>query len=345
VVVHARRTRTLLDAWGGSASLCHAGLLHSVYACVVTPDIDGRRIVANLAGDATEAIVHATAFTPRAEIERRLLTPSSVPAGSVWADCALLTLASDIALLGRVPLPARQLESVRHLATLCLPLIRPERREEVVRLFRLAEESDPRHWVRRVRDAFDTIAARHQQIRKQDSDDVRILDVLFEVLPGGSRVLDLGCGDGSLISRRLAERFAVVGLDISWQQLRLAREALDSARWVCGDLLHLPYCDASFDGVCCYYSIIHLPRATHALAAHQIRRVLRPGGWALLCLGARDVPARCEPDFVGAPMWFSHYDREENLRLLMEHGFAMRWSYVVGEDTPANFLFALVQTE
>lgn len=53
----------------------------------------------------------------------------------------------------------------------------------------------------------------------------RFLAELASRLPTGARVLDLGCGNGAKISR-LADRFEVVGVDISERQLELARAAV-----------------------------------------------------------------------------------------------------------------------
>ncbi len=110
-------------------------------------------------------------------------------------------------------------------------------------------------------------------------------------------------------------------------------------------MLHLPFPDSAFDGVCSYYAIVHVPRVRHALILRELRRVLRPGGWALICLGAKDVPAWQDVALLGRPILFSHYDVNENLEMLAEQGLAIRWSYIVGADTAAAFLFALVQAE
>jgi SAM-dependent methyltransferase len=58
----------------------------------------------------------------------------------------------------------------------------------------------------------------------------RMLDALLERLEPGARVLELGCGAGIPVTRRLAERHTVTGVDISEAQLRLAREHVPGAR-------------------------------------------------------------------------------------------------------------------
>jgi hypothetical protein len=55
-----------------------------------------------------------------------------------------------------------------------------------------------------------------------------------------------------------------------------------------------------------------------------VHRVLRPGGQALLCLGAADLAEDDDPDsWLGTRMYWSHYDAATNLRLLREAGFTV----------------------
>ena len=57
----------------------------------------------------------------------------------------------------------------------------------------------------------------------------RFVDELADRLPVGARVLDLGCGNGAKTAR-LADRFDVLGVDISERQLELARAVVPGAR-------------------------------------------------------------------------------------------------------------------
>lgn len=93
-----------------------------------------------------------------------------------------------------------------------------------------------------------------------------------------------------------------------------------------GDLVALPFADASFDAVVSHYAIIHVERSLHPYVFAEVARVLRPGGHALLCLGARDLPADHDPDsWLGVPMFWSHYDRDTNVALIRETGLAVLW--------------------
>jgi ubiquinone/menaquinone biosynthesis C-methylase UbiE len=91
----------------------------------------------------------------------------------------------------------------------------------------------------------------------------RYINLLLTALPAGSRVLDLGCGSGALVTKLLAQRFQATGIDISRHQIELARRAVPSAQFTCADMSSVEFASGSFDGVAAFYSIVHVPRAEH----------------------------------------------------------------------------------
>ena len=192
-----------------------------------------------------------------------------------------------------------------------------------------------------VRESYNRIAAAYLSSRRRDSPDVALLDDLVVRLPPRARVLDAGCGAGVPIAQQLAARADVVGVDFAEVQLDLARHHVPTGRWVCADLVALPFAEASFDAVCSYYAVIHIPREQHAGVLDGFARVLRPGGLALLCLGAADLPTWTE-QYYGAPMYWSHYDAATSLSLVKTAGFEFVWHRWVA-DGPAGHLFVLAQ--
>jgi len=118
---------------------------------------------------------------------------------------------------------------------------------------------------------------------------------LVSYLRPGMKLLDVGCGPGS-ITLGLAEIVApgqVVGIDIQSAQVEQARAAargIASVRFEVADIYGLPFPDASFDAAFANGVVMHLREPVRALA--ELRRVLRPGGIA----GVRD------PDF-GASLY------------------------------------------
>jgi len=106
---------------------------------------------------------------------------------------------------------------------------------------------------------------------------------LLPRLERGMRLLDLGCGPGT-ISVGLAEAVApgeVHAIDMEETQIDMARAAAragghENAFFRTGDATALPFEDSSFDVVHCHALLNHAP-ATQAVLAEAMR-VLKPGG-------------------------------------------------------------------
>ena len=103
----------------------------------------------------------------------------------------------------------------------------------------------------------------------------RRLAVEAVVQPGAS-VLDACCGTGDLAVAAEREGGIVTGLDFSAEMLVRARAKSDTIDWVHGDLLALPFPDASFDAATVGFGVRNVADLDAAL--RQLRRVLRPGG-------------------------------------------------------------------
>jgi len=94
--------------------------------------------------------------------------------------------------------------------------------------------------------------------------------------------LDIGCGVGwaACVAAEFGVR-STVGIDFSRTALELARGHHEvAAAWVQADGGALPLLDQSFGAVLSFGSIEHLPDVRRGL--HEMHRVLRPGGRAVL---------------------------------------------------------------
>jgi ubiquinone/menaquinone biosynthesis C-methylase UbiE len=102
----------------------------------------------------------------------------------------------------------------------------------------------------------------------------------------GERVLDVGCGPGLLasgIAVAVGSSGAVHGIDLSESLLAAARAQCANQPWVelrHGDAMRLPYADATFDAAISTQVLEYVSDVDRALA--ELRRVLRPGGRAVL---------------------------------------------------------------
>ena len=199
-----------------------------------------------------------------------------------------------------------------------------------------------------VADGFDRIAETYAAWVERDGIGHREshLALLEAELPAGARVLDLGCGAGVPIARRLAARFEVTGVDISERQILLARHAVPTATFVHGDMAAQSFPEASFDAVVAFFSIFHLPREEHGALFGRIASWLRPGGYLVASTGARSDPGTVEEDWLGAPMYWSFYSSEKSLELLRASGLEIeRADEATGEEDgqPVTFLWIVAR--
>jgi ubiquinone/menaquinone biosynthesis C-methylase UbiE len=101
-------------------------------------------------------------------------------------------------------------------------------------------------------------------------------------LTGDEAVLDVGCGNGRYLAelRTRGHRGFVCGADLSDGMLRTARLESGDGPLLVSDAQALPFASASFDVALVMHMLYHVPDRAQALA--EIRRVVRPGGLALV---------------------------------------------------------------
>ena len=151
----------------------------------------------------------------------------------------------------------------------------------------------------------------------------RWLNDLLGRLAPRSRVLDLDCGAGVPALRALVDRgHAALGVDVSGEQLARARRNVAEADLTQASALELDLPPASLDAVVAFYVVDHLPRDTHASLLTSIHGWLRPGGWLLITFEVDDEPG-VVGEWLGEPMFFSHFDAATNRRLVEEAGFEL----------------------
>lgn len=145
------------------------------------------------------------------------------------------------------------------------------------------------------------------------------------------RMLDVGCGTGTLLSIMAREPQAalLVGLDYADGMVSRAAEkfsaSADAGRLavVRGDAERLPFADAAFDVLTCCNSFHHYPH--QAEAVREFRRVLRPGGLLVLVDGFRDnvIGWVVFDVFVAAAEKHVHHVAWSQMRrMILESGFA-----------------------
>ena len=140
----------------------------------------------------------------------------------------------------------------------------------------------------------------------------QIYNALFELyehiaeeinLDGPSQILDVGAGRGYITLLLAARRptASLTGIDFSATQVRAAerlrkRRGIDNCRFELGNAMQLPFATNRFDAVVSVGSIKHWQDPQQGIA--EIRRVLAPGGWAVISETDREASGKALRRFM-----------------------------------------------
>lgn len=114
-------------------------------------------------------------------------------------------------------------------------------------------------------------------------------------LPRGAALLDVGCGDGSLLHLAAQRGMSVLGVDTDPEASRLASEFF-GVKVLCGRAEELDFEESSFDIVCAAHTLEHLDDPCAFL--NRARRVLKPHGFLFI-----EVPNVLRPKTSAQRIW------------------------------------------
>ena len=147
-------------------------------------------------------------------------------------------------------------------------------------------------------------------------------------LRGADRLLDVGCGTGAAVRRAAPGVERAVGADLSPAMVVRARElaaGLANVEFLEADVERLPFDDGSFTALLSTTSFHHYPDPEEA--AHEIARVLEPGGRAVVGDGCSDRLAVRNLDRLLRTFQRSHvrfYRSEELVGFLAGAGLSLQ---------------------
>ena len=156
-----------------------------------------------------------------------------------------------------------------------------------------------------VRQSYDSAAHAYAEHLASELDrkplDRHLLNRFAEAMSGGGLVADLGCGPGH-VAGYLGERgVRMVGIDISPGMIRVAKELHPALDFRVGDMTALDLPEGSLAGIVAFYAIVHFPPDELGPVFREMRRVLSPGGLALLAFHIGEEVVHVD-DLFGAPV-------------------------------------------
>lgn len=106
----------------------------------------------------------------------------------------------------------------------------------------------------------------------------------------GKKVLDIACGTGVLTEQFCRMGAEVTAIDLTHKAVELTKKRLAlhhlEANVIQGDAQQMPFADNTFDYVCAWGCLMHMPQTEKAIS--EIHRVLKPGGKSLAMMYHRN---------------------------------------------------------
>jgi len=148
----------------------------------------------------------------------------------------------------------------------------------------------------------------------------------------GETVLELGCGDGKTLQGLQGSGHRTIGLDFSRRALlSIGERTSEGALLVQADCVHLPFASGSLHRIVAYHVLEHLGIKERCLAAGEVARTLKPGGWLHVSAFAREDLREGKGELVEDSTYLRegilyHYFQEGELRELFSalHLHSMR---------------------
>lgn len=154
-----------------------------------------------------------------------------------------------------------------------------------------------------VAQSYDAIASRWAGDEVDRDNGVSVHLRALQFLARTGRALDVGCGSsGRFIDLLLQQGFAVEGLDLSSEMLRLARERHPQVVFHHADVCAWQP-QGEYDFISAWDSVWHVPLVDQKAVWSKLMRALAPGGVLLLTTGGVDEPGDIQNDAMGVPMY------------------------------------------
>jgi SAM-dependent methyltransferase len=147
---------------------------------------------------------------------------------------------------------------------------------------------------------------------------------LASSIPGGSLVLDVGCGNGVPITRALLSGgHRVIGLDSSSAMLARFRRNCPEAFAVRGIVQSCPFAGCMFDAAVAWGVMFHLEPDDAIRAIANVSRVLRRGAPFLFTSGDVDDFRGTAGTMNGVVFRYFSYSVDNYRRFLGDHAFTL----------------------
>jgi ubiquinone/menaquinone biosynthesis C-methylase UbiE len=168
---------------------------------------------------------------------------------------------------------------------------------------------------------YDIIAEDYNKVFGNDMSDKEYIDKFLREVNKG-RILDVGCGVGNLTKYIKDKGFEVLGIDLSNNMLKIAKERFPDVEFKLMDMTDIKLPKNSFDALFVAYSLFHLPPNKIENTAKGFVELLNSKGKIMFILqeGNGDVIVD-EPFKPSEKMYINYFTRDTIVGLLKKLNF------------------------
>ncbi len=188
-------------------------------------------------------------------------------------------------------------------------------------------------------DSYDKIAQWWHDNHNESSYGIKQIERAISYCKRRGTALDMGCGSGGRIIRKLlSEGFDVTGIDLSQNMINIARELHPGAKFYVADICTW-MSNETYDFIAAWDSIFHLPGKDHRLVVSKLCGMLNPGGVLIYTLG--DEEGEHESLWHGEKFFYGSIGIDENLKIIMESGCSCR--HLELDQYPEKHVYIIAQ--
>ncbi len=171
----------------------------------------------------------------------------------------------------------------------------------------------------------------------KDLTDIPHIDKFLERLPGGAKILDIGCGSGQFSKYMISKGFKAEGIDLSSEMVKVAKERVPEAEFGVGDMRNLSFDDNTFDGLLVAYSLIHIPSEEIEKTLIGFLRILKKNGYIQI-IAQKGDPDKvvAEPLMKGERMFINFFTKKRLSDYLQKASFRVEYIKVTDMQDPES---------
>lgn len=167
----------------------------------------------------------------------------------------------------------------------------------------------------------------------RDTQPKREFDAFCNVVIPKGLVLDIGCAWGRDCKAFSERGFSVIGVDLSTEMVKVAKEFAPACFFIQADMRYLPVEDGFVDGIWCSAALLHIKRSEIYKALSEFKRVLKIGSPCFLQVKkgvGEEIANRGLPS--GKPRFFSYFHENELREYCSSIGFSIIEEHIYNEQ-------------